>query len=512
MTSTVPRAWIIFFAVAMGLSWQARADQPDDRYWRLDDILAQFASWQLQYPDIFHRETLGLSGEGEPIPMARVSDHASVREPEPLLLIHAAQHANECNGTGAVMKTIEHLLEDYDSDPKVRSWVDGLDLRFVPVANVDGHRYVFSGQPHWMDWRKTLRDNDGDGVADFPGDGVDTNRNWDWFWGDCDDTDPASQQYKGPEPFSESEARALRDFVLEERPLIVVDYHSPVTISWHNTIFYPWVSQHGWGESPDYDVARDLAEEWASMTLDETGQAFDAIWAWDTLPKEQCWVYGHAGILSYVMEISDHCWWSGAAVDTIAARVARGGEVLFDRALSGPGIFGTVVDADSGNPLGAEVRIEQMHGDEVGPRFCEARFGQYYRLTLEGDFTLSVSCPGYEAQQRDVSVGSAWVQEDFQLVPISTGVSSYGPGGSWSLSPNPARPGEALRMSIPEDARLVDLDLLDVGGRRLARLGRNFPSGAAYGLILPDDLSAGVYLVRARWPHGSRVWRETLLR
>lgn len=171
-----------------------------------------------------------MSGEGITIPLARVSDRAAVSEAEPRLVFHAAQHANECNGTGALMEAIATLLNGYGVDPLVTARVDSLELYFIPVLNPDGHAYVFSGASSWEEWRKTLRDNNENGMVEFPADGVDLDRNWDWFWSEYEESDPAFQQYKGPYPFSESEIVALRGFVLRERPLIVVDYPSPVTI------------------------------------------------------------------------------------------------------------------------------------------------------------------------------------------------------------------------------------------------------------------------------------------
>ena len=49
----------------------------------------------------------------------------------------------------------------------------------VPVANPDGYDYTFSTQRFW---RKTLRDNNGDGQITV-GDGVDPNRNYPTKWG-----------------------------------------------------------------------------------------------------------------------------------------------------------------------------------------------------------------------------------------------------------------------------------------------------------------------------------------
>ncbi|MEZ4389445.1 MAG: M14 family zinc carboxypeptidase, partial [Candidatus Krumholzibacteriia bacterium] len=349
----------------LSLATRTQAQYPDPAYWRLDAVNQQLAAWAAAYPDLIQVTVLGQSGLGEDIPLVCISDHAAVREPEPGVLLHGAQHANECNGTTAIMQVMRRLLERYGSDPAITARVDGLELWFVPIVNVDGHRFVFSGAPHWQDWRKTLRDNNGNGEVDFPHDGVDLNRNWDWRWQQCPEWDPSSQQYRGPHPFSEPEARALRDLVLRERPALVCDLHSPVTIGYHSEVFYPWLSSEG---APDVGVASDLAGAWSAATRNLQNVAYHDIVCYDTLPKEQCWVYGEAGVITLLMEIEDGCWFTGADVDTIGHRVARGAMALLDRALVGPGITGTVTSALTGEPLAAEVIITEMNASNVGPR------------------------------------------------------------------------------------------------------------------------------------------------
>jgi len=506
MRSLLPVLALLLLA---GSAWPTPATaQPDPAYWRLDQIEAQLAAWQAEHPDLVHLDVIGTSLQGRPIRLVKISDHAAAREAEPRLLFHGAQHANECLGTGAVMRQIAALLAGYGQDPAVTARVDGLELFFVPVVNPDGHAYVFGPNPHWDDWRKTLRDNDGDGQPDFPGDGVDTNRNWDWYWQQYDDGDgPSSQKYKGPYPFSEPEVVALRDWVLDQRPLLVLDYHSPVTISWTNYIFWPWMSQHGHGYSPDEPVARDLAEGWGEHTLTLSGGHFNDVFAYDTLPKEQNWIYGNTGILAFVMEIGDHCWYTGADVDTIAARVARGSVWLIDRALGGPGIRGQVTDAMTGAALQAEVQLAQMHQDYVGPRLSDRLSGAYQRLTRPGAFTIHVLCEGYEAATRTVSVGAGWTVADFALQPLVTGVGDgSGEGLSepadrasaapWLRGDRRVRGGQTVRLALPAGLAAARCDLFDVRGRRLGTLGQGLAPGHEHTLRLPDRLPGGIYLLR----------------
>ncbi len=511
MPTSVNRLFAILLGVFLFSSITASATEPDPNYWRLADIQDQFDIWEAEYPDIFHQMIIGTSGLREDIPMVRISDNAAFSEAEPRMLFHGALHANEPNGTTAIMKTIEALLVGYNHDPAVTARVDSLELFYVPILNVDGHNHVFSGGMSWADWRKTMRDNNGNGEPDFPYDGVDLNRNWDWNWDAYDEEDPSSLKYKGPYPFSEPEIMAVRDFILEQRPVVVVDYHSPVTISWRNYIFWPWMDTGGGGMGPDAAVSEDVAELWAGATLNEDGNHYNEIYAYSTLPKEQCWVYGRTGILAYIMEISDHCWWSGADVDTIGARVARGSNALVDRVIDGPGIRGQIRSLASGQPIVAEVKINQMHSDSVGPRLTEAGCGMYYRLTTAGSYTVTVSCEGYNPQTKSVTVADGWQQLDFDLEPNMSGV---GPAveSSWLVTSHMPGSDHSIRLEMPAGLPAATVELFDLRGHRVGVLGHGLEAGRGHELDLPKHISGGVYLVRVVAGNQQQTGRVVIVR
>jgi len=85
------------------------------------------------------------------------------------------------------------------------------------------------------------------------------------------------------------------------------------------------------------------------------------VYSYNEVPKEQCWIYANTGICAFVMEISLQYWWTGAVVDTIAARFGRGHFYLMERALSGPGLTGFVTAAHTGLPVEAEIVVQQVH-------------------------------------------------------------------------------------------------------------------------------------------------------
>ncbi len=483
---------------------------PDPNYWRLEDIQTQFDTWEAQYPGIFHQSILGTSGDRLDIPMACICNQIPGETEDPRILFHGALHANEPNGTTAIMKSIESLLEGYGVDPSITSRVDNLELFYVPILNIDGHLHNFSGGINWFDWRKTMRDNNTNGEVDYPYDGVDLNRNWDWNWNDYPEDDPSSIKYKGPYPFSEPEIAAVKRFVLSERPVVVVDYHSPVTIAWRNYIFWPWMDTSGGGMGPDSDVAEDIADLWADATINENGNPYNEIYAYSTLPKEQCWIYGRTGILAYIMEISDHCWWSGAMVDTIGVRVSRGSMALVDRVLEGPGVRGSVTNFASGEPLVAEVKINQMHQHGVGPRMTEESHGMYHRLTTNGTYTVTASCEGFESQTQQVIVANAWARLDFALESPLSGV---GPAEElpWLQTGSALGSGGGIRLELPAGLPSATVDLFDLRGRRVGVMGRDLSSGQAHELSLPDHLAGGVYLVRVVAGDRQQTRRVTLV-
>jgi hypothetical protein len=247
---------------------------------------------------------------------------------------------------------------------------------------------------------------------------VDLNRNWDHRFEENESSDPSSRNYKGPHPFSEPETAALRDLILRETPVFVVDYHSPGKVTPGNKIFWPWFRREARELGPDATVHRSISMELAARTETEVdGERYDGAGpGYDTLSKEQNWVYRETGICILLVEISARYWWEGPVVDTIAERVAAGSFYLLERALSGPGLAGRVMDAESGEALVAEVEVAEAHDPSIGPRRTEPRHGAFWRLLEPGPVTVTVRASGREPETRRVVVSpEGWTEAEFVL-------------------------------------------------------------------------------------------------
>jgi hypothetical protein len=136
------------------------------------DFLAQ------SYPDLTQTATIGQSIEGRDIRMIRVTGpdaEGNPRDGRPAFVINGTQHAREWISPMTVMFAAEHLLGQYDADPRTRAVLDAVDFYFVPAINPDGYDFTWTNDRFW---RKNRRVNDRPNCP-----GVDLNRNWNVGWG-----------------------------------------------------------------------------------------------------------------------------------------------------------------------------------------------------------------------------------------------------------------------------------------------------------------------------------------
>ncbi len=503
-TPRVGAAAFLAAAVALicltGATVQDPDPGPDPRYWNYDEILAKLAQWETQYPSIFHREIIGYTGEfHEAIWAVKISDNAATREPEARVMIAAAIHANESNGVGAIMHLMDRLLTRYGQVPYYTQMVDNLEMWFVPVINVDGYRYVFQGGAHWDMWRKSMRDNNGDHLYTYPIDGVDCNRNWDYMWAQYDSTQWSSLRYKGPYPWSEACVAAYRDLILRELPVICQNLHSPDIPSIGNKNWYCWYDPVTFQNGPDVNIYRPISTALGNRTQTENNGVYvnGNVASYNNTPKEQCWIYANTGICTFVMEISLQYWWTGATVDTIAARFGRGQLYLMERTLSGPGLTGFVTSTYSGRPVEAEIVVQQVHSPSIGPRMTDDQHGRYWRLLNAGSYTVTASAEGFFSQTRSVYVSaSGWTQLDFQLQPDPTSsVEEQEPRERRLWFDSPMRSNRRIHYRLAETGELT-LDVVDISGRVIAQLCAGRMPAGDHVVMLERGLPAGTYFVR----------------
>lgn len=206
-------------------------------YPTLDEIYAILADMAVKYPNLITIKAklseTQTTHDGQYLYYVRLSDNPGVSEGEPQVLYTGLHHCREPNGMTGMLYYMWYLLENYETDARVRYIVDNVDLYFVPCVNPDGYLYNEATNPQGGGlWRKNRREN-ADGSY-----GVDLNRNYGYFWGNDDigsSPDPSSPTYRGPSLFSEPETQIVRDFVLANDFKVCLNYHT-----FSNLLIYPW--------------------------------------------------------------------------------------------------------------------------------------------------------------------------------------------------------------------------------------------------------------------------------
>ena len=215
---------------------------------------------------------VGVSIEGRSLRAFRMSDQPATVDPSrPAVFFNSLTHAREPMGMMQMIGFIEDLATKYAAgDPGARYLLASRELWFLPIINPDGYYYneTFAPQGGGM-WRKNKRDNNGDQMFTWAGDGVDLNRNFSYHWGEDDDgssPNPGDSTYRGPAPFSEPETQAVEQIFRLREPgtfHFVLNYHA------HSNVYiYPW----GYTDAPVDRLAEYQA--WAARMSRHNHYAF----------------------------------------------------------------------------------------------------------------------------------------------------------------------------------------------------------------------------------------------
>ena len=145
-------------------------------------------------PDVMKLENLGTSTLGKPILAIKMTKNARTTPDgaRPALLYSAVNHAREWLAAEQGRR-LPIWFAQHKNDPKIQDIIAKSELWFLPIQNVDGYDFTFTCgtgvnqvscdyRVRTADdnrfWRKTIRDNNNNGVYGDSQDGVDPNRNY----------------------------------------------------------------------------------------------------------------------------------------------------------------------------------------------------------------------------------------------------------------------------------------------------------------------------------------------
>ncbi|MEO0093786.1 MAG: M14 family zinc carboxypeptidase [candidate division WOR-3 bacterium] len=389
-----------------------------DRYHSYFEMVALLDSFASRYPNIAHQCTIGFSQtESLPILAMKISDNPGLDEDEPSILFTGVHHGCELLGCEICLYLCNHLLANYDTNALIRKIIDSTEIWVVPIVNPDGQGVVFAGLDSF--WRKNTRDNNNNGVFDLDYDGVDLNRNYNFLFDSGGSGNPSSRTYRGQNPVSEAETRAMTDLAKRENFLLEICYHSDKDSAQGERVYYPW--RWGNANSPDFPFIKPIAESIAKRIKNDLGNGtYTPVIGLVDGGLYRNYLYHAFGTFAYTIEVSTRYIPPEEWVDSICERNLAGAYYLLERTF-GPAIAIRVFDSLSGSPLRAKIKIIGIDSTYpiMIPRFSDSIFGRFRRIVNPGNYTIEVSKAGYSTKQVKASVNDSPVELNINLTPTA---------------------------------------------------------------------------------------------
>ncbi|MGH2762575.1 MAG: M14 family metallopeptidase [Thermoleophilaceae bacterium] len=315
----------------------ARTDLPSGNttYRRLFDYGEEMKLLARSNPDLVRPITLNHETyEGRTVEGIEIATNPNARDGRPVFLQMGAHHAREWPSSEHAIEWAWELIRGYrQGDARVRDLVEGTRTIVIPVVNPDGFNasreagelyghgngsdtdvdgsgdisdaeFILAASVAPNEYRrKNCRFVEGDGGSclqpstGIVGAGVDPNRNYGAFWGGPgSSSNPLTQTYHGPGPFSEPETQNVRELVSSRHVTTLITNHT-----FSNLVLRPpGLSEQGL--APDEPAMKALGDAMAA----ENGYTSQYGWElYDTTGTTEDWTYSTTGGYGYTFEIGD---------------------------------------------------------------------------------------------------------------------------------------------------------------------------------------------------------------
>jgi hypothetical protein len=407
-----------------------------------DEIIAEKMLRYLarSYPEITELYEIGHSHAGRPIFALKISDNPNHDEDEPAFLFNAAHHGNELLSIDYVLDLAYFILSGQDSygdtrlldflyrksnktgtvhyrRPAIQNMIDNFELWFVPVVNPDGVHVTWN-RGYWAG-RKNMRDTTAPRRVWNPGDGVDLNRNYPFYWRSglqqASSGNARSIFYRGDRAGSEPETRAIMGLASRQRFAISLSYHCYAT-----RVLVPYTIDLAISPTPNpaWRLGQALAAAGLSHRPIKRYTADRNLYAVDG--TDQDWMYHEYGTMAFIVEGS----YLTPDYEPRGRRSVQGMRPLSLRALElyleGPVIVIHVRD-ENGRPIEAQVQILEYNYIENEVFTTHPHTGRFdYFLKDGGTYTVRVTRDGYDWLETEAHCDSGLCPLSLKLTPSAS--------------------------------------------------------------------------------------------
>ncbi len=268
-------------------------------YYIFDEVVDFLDNLRLEYPQLVsEKQIIGYSLEDRPIYAVLLTLNPEATNSRPEMLYTALHHSREPMSMMTLLYFMDHLAQNYGTDPEITALLENRRMWFVPVVNPDGYVYNYQIAPAGGGMQ---RKNRRAGCLSSQWAGVDLNRNYGFAWGWDDEgssPDICDQTYRGTGPFSEPETQAVSAFVENHEFRMVLNYHS-----YGSYLIYPSGAIPG-DLPPEEDllIFREFGNEMAQYNGYLVGSDMETV-NYAVNGDSDAWMYNEMGIFSMTPEV-----------------------------------------------------------------------------------------------------------------------------------------------------------------------------------------------------------------
>ncbi|TQV87075.1 DUF2817 domain-containing protein [Aliikangiella coralliicola] len=329
-----------------------------EAYHTYNSMLAEIRQLESNNSNIVKVINLGNSASGSRSVWAvKVSDNVTLEEDEPNTFITGGIHGNERPSPEVALYALNKIVNSYNSDQQVTTLVNDTQMWFIPMVNPDGHTAN----------RRTNSNN------------VDLNRDYPTAWNNYQVT--AAEQ---------PETRAIINNLEARQYVAGIDLHTHGRM-----VMYPWA--HTSQSVQDLAVFKELGNmigrAMGGYRVDTLYNLFGRI-----LGGSIDYEYGAHGIICLGEELGTSHSPPISTTNQLARDNYQPIVNFLSRVLKST-ITGKITDANTGQAIVATIKVSQI--DTGGARKdyqSESKYGRYYRILPQGNYTVTVTAPGYKSQ------------------------------------------------------------------------------------------------------------------
>jgi hypothetical protein len=431
----------------------------DSVYPSYPKYLEMMEGFEEKYPGYCHLEEMGRSVEGRKLVALKIQ--SPVNTPyRPAVLLSGSIHGDELTGYKLSLMLVQYLLDNYGKDPLVTRLMDDTQLYIQPLVNPDGT--FFGG------------DNTVAEATRFNANNLDLNRNF---------PDPADGNHPDGNVW-QPETVALMNFYKQKRIVLSAVLHTGEEV-----VNYPWDT---WSrDHADIDWYAQISTDYVSMVHEKNSKymtKFD-----NGTVKGYVWYRitgGHQDFVNYFQGGREVTIELSSDDMPDSSTVARYWEYNRDALLgylrqSLWGVYGSVTNSETGNPVFAKVELKG-HDKDNSKVYADSSDGIYNRLLLPGTYTMQVSAPGYTMQEKDFTLQSQErLNFNFALERVKDQVVIY---------PNPVQKEINIIFTI-DIPSAMKLSLVDLSGREAYTTTRYVTKNEVTPFTLPD-IPSGFYILK----------------